>query len=124
MSARTEHVPVVFNIVKWYGYVFASSYLLYGAVKIVLAVLDRKYDSMAQPFIFLLFGLILISVTLAFRETKKWGWYGLVALNVIVIIGALFGLSHAENYILIILSLGALGALFAPATKRCFFDRR
>ena len=120
MTARTEHAPVTFRIAKWYGFIFAIFYLLYGGVSIILGVLDRNYDNMAQPFIFLLAGVVFISFAFAFVEGKKWGWYGLVALNCLAVLGSLFSLGYIESYVLIALSFGALAALFAPATRKCF----
>ena len=63
-----EHVPMTFSIAKWYGFIFAILYLLYGGVSIILGVLDRNYDNMAQPFIFLLAGVVFISFAFAFAE--------------------------------------------------------
>jgi len=119
-TASTEQLPVTFRIAKWYGFVFAICYLLYGGVSIILGVLDRNYDNMAQPFIFLLAGVVFISFAFAFVEGKKWGWYGLVGLNCLVVLGSLFSLGYVESYVLIALSFGCLAALFAPATRNCF----
>jgi hypothetical protein len=121
MDAEAAKPPLTFTIAKWYGYIFSIFYLAYGGVKIVLGVLDRNYDDMAQPFIFLLMGIVLIAIALAFSDERRWGWYGLVGLNILVVLGSLFSLSHPESYGLIVLSLGALGVLFAPATKQQFF---
>ena len=119
-TARTEHVPITFRIAKWYGFIFAIFYLLYGGVSIILGVLDRNYDNMSQPFIFLLAGVVFISFAFAFVEGKKWGWFGLVTLNCLTVLGSLFSLGHVESYVLIALSFGALAALFAPATRKYF----
>ena len=121
MEAEAVRPPLTFVLAKWYGYVFAIFYLAYGGVKIVLGVLDRNYNDMTQPFIFLLMGIVLIAVALAFSDERRWGWYGLVGLNVLVVLGSLFSLGHPESYGLIVLALGALGVLFAPATKQQFF---
>ncbi|MFQ6007657.1 MAG: hypothetical protein ACE5K8_01775, partial [Candidatus Zixiibacteriota bacterium] len=56
-----------------------------------------------------------------YRELKAWGWYGLVGINSLVILIALFGYSHYENIVLIILSGIALYALFSPQTKQYLF---
>ena len=64
MEAQAVRPPLTFVVAKWYGYIFAIFYLAYGGVKIVLGVLDRNYDDMAQPFIFLLMGIVLILIKL------------------------------------------------------------
>lgn len=124
MNAKPEKTPLTSAIAKWYGYIFAGFFLIYGGAKIILGVLDRNYDETSMSIIFLLIGIVLISVAFAYRDNKPWGWYGLVCINVLVIILSLFGLQHTESYVLIVLSLGGLGALFAPATKQCFFRGR
>jgi hypothetical protein len=121
MEIDAPKYPLSFQIVKWYAYIFAAFYLLYGGVKIVLGVLDRNYQDFAQPFIFLLFGIVLVSLAVAFADNRRWGWYGLVAMNVLVVLGSLFSLSHPESWALIILALGALVALLSPKTKQQFF---
>ncbi len=99
-------------------------FLLYGGVKVVLGILDRTYNDLAQPIIFALVGLVLISIVFAYRELKAWGWYGLVGINSLVILMALFGYSHYENIVLIILSGLALYALLSPQTKQYLFKRQ
>ncbi len=124
MQVASKGTPLTFCIAKWHGYVFAILFLLYGGLKIILGALDHNYDEMAVPFIFLLIGIILISVAFAYRDNRIWGWYGLVVVNSLVVILGLFGLSHVENYVLIFFSLAVLGALFAPTTRRSFFKGR
>lgn len=121
MSKEDKKRALSFSISKWYGYIFSMMFVLYGAVKIILGVLDRDYSDIFQPFIFLLIGVILFNICFAFREAKSWGWYGLVGLNSLVILLALFGLSDSLNVIVGVLSVLALVALLAPQTKTEIF---
>jgi len=107
--------------VKWYGYVFALMFLLYGGLKLVLGALDRDYTDTPKFIIFLLAGLVLLGLTMAFRDFKKWGWYGLVVLNGLVVITALFSITDFYNLPFLILSLAVLGALFSPVVRGEFF---
>lgn len=123
MNATTSGVavekgrPLLVTLTIWWGYIFAAMYLLYGGVSIILAILDRQYGDMGKPIIFLILGVLLIIVAMAYRDNKSWGWYGLVALNGAIVVLALLGLAHIENIVLLILGIAALAALFSPATK-------
>jgi hypothetical protein len=99
-------------------------YLLYGGVKLVLSILDRQYGDMGSPVLYLVLGLLLVMVAMAYRDSRQWGWYGLIALNGAIIVLALLGLSHIENIVLLILSLLALAGLLAPSTKSYIFRSR
>ena len=114
---ETTKRPLSFIIPKWYGYVFASFFLLYGGVQIVLGALDRKYDSVGTFFVFVLIGVAILFAAFAYRDGRAWGWYGLVGINVLVVIFSLFSLSQLYNIPFLILSIGALALLFMPATK-------
>ena len=120
-SEAVESQPWTFLAAKWYGYVFSAFFLLYGGVKIILGVLDRDYDGMGQSVLFLVLGILMISICLAFRDQKAWGWYGLVGMNGLIVIFALLGYAHMLNLIYLVLSLGALVLLFLPRTKAEIF---
>ena len=124
MTEKKHDRPITFRIAGWHGFAFAGVFLLYGGVTIILDILDRNYDNLAQPIMFAILGLILISVAFAYNEGKTWGWYGLVAINGLIIVGCLFGLRHYENIILFVLSAVALYALFASPTKDYLFGHR
>ena len=117
-----ENPPVLFSIIKWYGYVFALTFVLYGGVKLVLGFMDRDYEDVEQKFIFLVVGVILLTVCYAFRDLKNWGWYGMVAINGLIVLLSLIGLGSVYNVFLMVLSLGALGALFHPIVKTRVFS--
>lgn len=122
--AKKDNKPLTYSIAYWYAFVFAGVFLLYGGVQIILNILDRNYQDMAQPILFAALGVILISVAYAFRGHKSWGWYGLVVINILIIIDAAVGIRQYENIILLVFSGVALYALFAPATKEYMFGRR
>jgi hypothetical protein len=124
MSKKKDDRPLTFKIANWYGVIFASMFLLYGGVKVILNILDRNYQNMGQPFAFALIGVVLFSFVIAYRELKVWGWYGLVGINGLVILLALLDFSHYENVVVMILSGIALYALLSPQTKNYLFKRQ
>jgi hypothetical protein len=119
-----EDHPMTYVVTKWWAYVFCTMYLLYGGVKVILGFLDHNYTDLNAPLVALVIGLALAVVATGYRDRRSWAWYGLVALNVVVILLAVLKLSFVGNIVLLILSLVMLGALFAPATKSYIFGRR
>ena len=117
MSDSIKQAPLSFKLAGWYGMIFASCFLLYGGVKIILSILDRNYSDMGNPIVFSILGLILISFAVAFRDLRKWGWYGMIVINGLVVVGALAMYQHFADIILVILSGAALYFLFAPSTR-------
>ncbi len=109
--------PLTFKLANWWGFIFAGMYLLYGVVKIILSFLDRNYDSMASPIGFAIIGAILMGLAYGFRESKKWGWFGLIGINGLVVILSIINVTRFEYAVLLVISAGALYALFAPQTK-------
>jgi len=124
MTDKDIKKPVTFKIAAWYGFVISGVFLLYGLVSIVLGILDRNYDNLAEPILFTLLGLILIAFAFAYVELKSWGWYGLIVINGLIIIGAVVGIKHYENIVLLVLSAVALYALLAGSTKQHLSQRR
>jgi len=120
MDSTIQSTSWTFSATKWYGYIFAAMFILYGGVSIILKVLDHALtpENFIQPFLLGLLGIVLMSVVYAFAEGKKWGWYGLVAMNALILIGSLFKIAEIESILIGILSLGALAALLAPETRR------
>ncbi len=121
---RRDDRPWSFKLAGWYGFGFAIVFLLYGGVGIIMSVLDRNYDMMAQHIAFVALGLILITPAIAYKEHKAWGYWGLVGINGLVILGALVGFSEWANWVLAALSGLTLYLLLMPATKRYLFERR
>ena len=124
MHTNDESGTRIYSAVKWHGYVIAGVFLVYGGIKIVLSFLDRTFADVGQSFVFLLVGVALVTVAMAYRDMKLWGWYGLVAINAAVILLSLFGLGHIESIVLLVVSLIALTALLSPSIKSCVFKAR
>ena len=108
---------VGFLLVKWYGYIFSLSFLLYGGVNIILGVLDRDHSQTPTSLIFLIVGITLMTICVAYRDRKPWGWYGMVVVNGLVAIWCLFGYSEPLNLIFLVSSLGCLSLLFTPRIR-------
>jgi len=124
MSEDQTSGSITFVLAKWYAYVLSAMFLLYGGVKIVLSFLDRTYADVGASFIFLIIGVVVVSIALAFRDQKNWGWYGLLAINGLGLVGSLFHLRDAAtnswdapSIILLLLSVAAILLLLAPGTK-------
>ena len=124
MTEERDDRPLTYRMAGWYGFIISGIFLLYGGVKIVLSILDRNTDELLQPIQFLILGVVLISFAFAYKEAKKWGWYGLIAMNSLIVISAAIGYEHYENIVLLILSGVALWALFSSSTKEYLFDGR
>ena len=100
MSENREDRPLTYRVAGWYGFIISGIFLLYGGVKIVLSILDRNYSDLSQPILFLVLGLILISFAIAYNELKRWGWYGLIVINSLIVLSAAVGYDRYENIIL------------------------
>ncbi len=109
--------PLEFKISLWHGYIISGIFLLYGGVQIVLSILDRNYATMGQMILFAAIGLILLMIVLSFGEGKKIGWYGLIGMNIVIILLALIGYTQYENIILLVLSAISLYLLYSEKTK-------
>ncbi len=112
-------MPLTFSAAKWYGYVLSTMYMLYGGVQIILGILDNNYSDLGTWVISLFVGIFLLSVTLAYRDLKKWGWQGMVLLNAIFLIVAAFGYSDRLNIVLLVFAAAAQTALLWPSTRQC-----
>jgi len=115
---------MTFLITKWYNLIFATIFVIYGSVKIILSILDRNYETVTTSIFFLLLGIILISVWLAYREFRMWGWWGLIAMNAVVIVLALWNITMVGNIILLVLSMVTILLMLAPTTKAYVLSRR
>ena len=111
----------MFKIAGWCSNMFAWMFILYGGIKMVLAILDHKYGEIAEPITILVLGLILIAPVIAFRDLRAWGYWGLVGINGIVLILSLIGIGDLLNLFPLALSAVALFALFNPATRLYLF---
>ncbi|MEW5795728.1 MAG: hypothetical protein AB1772_05145 [Candidatus Zixiibacteriota bacterium] len=116
-ESSTARAPWSFLVAKWYGYILALVFMLYGGVSIILGILDRDYTETGKFLVFLLIGIVLVTIVVGFRDRKRWGWYGLIGLHGLVVVLALFNPGNPYNWLLIVLSAGSLGLLFAKTTK-------
>ena len=121
---KTDDRPISYRIALWHGYIISGIFLLYGGVQIVLSILDRNFVTMGQMILFAALGLILLMVVLMYAERKKIGWYGLILINIIIIILALIGYSQYENLILLVLSAISLYMLYSEKTKNYLYKLR
>ncbi len=117
-NEKTADEPLSFKIALWHGYLIAGIFLLYGGVQIVLSILDRNYVTMGQMILFAALGLVLLMAVLSYGEKKKIGWYGLIGMNVLIIILAIIGYDRYENIILLVLSIISLLMLYSDKTKK------
>lgn len=117
MTENKVHGPLTFEIAKWFGYVLAAMFILYGGVKIILGFLDHTYDDLTSWIIFLLLGILIVTIATAFRDRKRWGWKGMVGVTAVVILGAAVNLSQSLNWILLIVAMAVMVMLMAPPTK-------
>jgi len=113
----SERPPFSFLAAKWYNYIFALVFLLYGGVSLILGVLDRDYSQTGKLLVFLAVGIVLAMIALAFRDRRVWGWYGLVSIQGLVILLGLLHPTNPYNWILIVLSAISLFLLWSPRTK-------
>lgn len=116
-QSKSKQSPITYKIALWYSFIFSSVFVVYAAVSTILAILDRNYVNISQPIMFGLLGAVLISFSFGFKELRKWGWYGLIAINSMVIIYGLFDLQESLNIVLMIFSGGVIASLFTPSTK-------
>lgn len=122
MTEKKSDKPITFNISFWWAFGFSFVFILYGGVKMVLSFLDRNYADIAQPIIFLLIGLILITLAFAYKERKQWSWYAQIGVNGLIILLAIIGFQRMENIIILILAGIAMFSLFSSSTKRYLFN--
>ncbi|MCB2201826.1 hypothetical protein KQH51_03420 [bacterium] len=124
MSEEKVHGPLTFEISKWYGYVLAAMFILYGGVKIILGFLDHTYEGIYGWVIFLLLGIIIVTIATAFRDQKRWGWGGMVGITALVILASAINLSQSLNWILLVIAMAVMVMLMAPPTKDYVAGRR
>jgi hypothetical protein len=123
MADKSER-PMTFKLAGWWGFIFSSIFLIYGGVQIVLGILDNNYKDLNQSIIFALLGIILIAFCFAYVELRRWGWYGLIAVNGLTVLMAIWKINIFESIFLLAIAVGALIALLAPATRRYLLQGR
>lgn len=123
MSKSDNDRPLAFKVVSWYAHLFAAMFILYGGVKMILSFLDHQYQEIGPGLLFLAIGLILITPAIAYKSLKTWGWYGLVAINSLVVLFALVAITNPYNIAWLVLSLGVLALLFVSPARSYLFER-
>ncbi len=124
MAKSSANCPATFNIAKWYGYVFAGFYLVYGGVTLILDFMDHTYENVERSLIALLIGIIVLIIVYAYRDLKTWGWYGMLTVHGLVVVYMLFTISQLTSVILLTLSGATVVLLLLPSTKECVFGSR
>lgn len=124
VDADVERLPVAFHLAKWWGFILAALYLIYGGVKIILSFLDRNYSDMWTLLLSVALGLILLVFAYGFRDRKEFGWYGQLVVNATVVLLSLFSLKQYGAVIILSLAGVALLLLCMPSTRSCFRARR
>ncbi len=109
--------PITYAISSIYGFIFTMFFLIYGGVRVILSFMDHNYETLRDPIIFTIIGGVLIVIAMAYRDLKPWGWYGMIAVHSLAIIGSLFGITRPENIAILLLSGLTIYGLLAPATK-------
>ena len=124
VTANSNQAPITYLLAKWWGFVLAAMYILYGGVKIVLSLLDRNYEGLWTPLLSVAIGLLLLIFAYGFRDRKDFGWYGEVGLNAAVLLMSLFSLRQYGAVVVLIVAGAALVLLAVPSTRACFPSRR
>jgi Zn-dependent protease with chaperone function len=115
--SQHKDAPFSYKIPLWYNFIFASVYLIYGGVKIILSILDRNYYNMDNLIMFTIIGLVLITFAFAYRELKRWGWHGLIIINALIMVGSVFFILQVENIVLFVFSAIVLYFLIKSTTR-------
>ena len=115
--SQHKDAPFSYKIPLWYSFIFASIYLIYGGVKIILSILDRNYYNMDNLIMFTIIGLVLITFAFAYRELKRWGWHGLIIINALIMVGSVFFILQVENIVLFVFSAIVIYFLIKSTTR-------
>lgn len=121
MSEQSTKQSLTFTLAKWWGYLFSACYLLYGGVNIVLSLMDSNVKTnsaeIMSSILFILIGIVLVTIVSAFRDGKEWGRYGLIGVNLITIGSLITRLGDPSSLVLSLLCLAATVLLFLPTTR-------
>ena len=120
-EASRKKAPLEVNILGWFGIILACTYLLWGIVSIVLSILDRTYKNIEQNIAILLYGLIIMTFSVAFRGELKWGWFGYFAVLLFMVVWSVFTYSDVYGIVWGVLSLVALVGILSPPVRKHYF---
>ena len=121
MAEKKDLKPVSITVIGWFGIILACTYLLWGIVGGVLSILDRTYKDIDQNLIIILYGILIMVVSVAFKNVLKWGWYGLLILLSFFLVWALFSYTDVYGIIWGVLSLAALVGVLSPQVRKHYF---
>ncbi|UCD95032.1 MAG: hypothetical protein JSU69_02990 [Candidatus Zixiibacteriota bacterium] len=113
--------PLEVKILGWFGIILACTYLLWGIVSIVLSILDRTYKNIEHNIAILIYGLIIITFSVAFKGELKWGWFGYFAVLLFMVVWSGFRYSDVYGIIWGVLSLVALVGILSPPVRKHYF---
>lgn len=121
MSKEKKQTSLQIKIIGWFGVVFASTYLILGAINIVLSILDRTYSNIDRNSIILLEGLPILILSLGFKNGQRWGWIGLSIILAFVVVWTVFKYEDVYGAIWGVLSLIALISILMPSVRKRYF---
>jgi len=95
-------------------------YSIYSVVSIVLSFLDRTYADVETNFLFLIIGIIFITISTAFKNRQKWGWFGYTLLLLLVVILSIPNIDIYKT-ILAVFALATMVFTFLPSIRKLYF---
>jgi hypothetical protein len=102
------------------GIILGIMYSIYSVVSIVLSFLDRTYADIETNFLFLIIGIIFITISSAFKNRQKWGWFGYTLLLLLIIILSIPNIDIYKS-ILAIFALATMVFTFLPSIRKLYF---
>lgn len=90
MTETSYHRNLTARIVWISGVVFAGMFLLLSFTRIGLAALDRDFSDFSTSLFFGAYGIIHLVINNAFKTGRQWGKRGLLIVNALWVIGAIF----------------------------------
>ena len=114
---ETEKAPVPIRTIGWFGIILACTYLVFGIVNIVLSILDRSYANFGDNLVIIIYGIPILAASIAFKNGKRQGWYGLMIIFALFVIMAIAHLNNVYNIAIGIISAALLIAMLTPRIK-------
>nr|MBN2277014.1 hypothetical protein [candidate division Zixibacteria bacterium] len=118
---KTEKPPLEINIIFWFGAVLAATYLIWGSISIILSILDRTYKDFQQNLVILVYGFIVLTMAIGFRNKRLWGWYGLLAVMSFVVVWSAFKYTDIYGIIWGLLAIFGLVGILLPQVRKHYF---
>jgi hypothetical protein len=121
-QTSTRKHPLEVRILGWFGIILACTYLLWGIVSIVLSILDRTYKNIEQNFAILVYGVLILTFSVAFKSELRWGWFGYFGVMLFMVIWTAFNYSDIYGIIWGVLSFIALVGILIPPIRKHYFS--